>query len=157
MNEFKCSICGKQHSDLTAYVNCVTKCAAAKSKENELNKMLKCVEDAFDTFNKSKEYLDLRLNEFKAKFPEEYAEYYPILISEGEDKCEKLDCNEEHGCHESTENRREDNKEMYMVFGKNGLIEEATVNGKVVDKEEALKFLAADPYLSYIAEILGDL
>lgn len=166
MNEFKCSICGKQHSDLTAYVNCVTKCAAAKSKENELNKMLKCVEDAFDTFNKSKEYLDLRLNEFKAKFPEEYAEYYPILMSEGEDKCEELDCdgkcnecicNKEHGCHENTEDRREDDKEMYMVFSKDGSIEAATVNGKVVDKEEALKLLSADPYLAHIAEILGDL
>lgn len=152
MSEFKCSICGKQYSDLTAYVNCVTKCAAAKSKENELNKMLKCVEDARDTFNKSKEYLDLRLKEFKTKFPKEYAEYYPILMPSNEEECEdeckewdcdgecnKCICNEEHGCHEGEEK----SESLYKV------------NGKSISKDEFLAILKENPGVEHLAKTLG--
>jgi hypothetical protein len=166
---FKCSICGKEYDDLTSYMNCVNYCVKKEQKKDELKRLVDGVKDALDTVNKSKDYLKYRLDEFKEKFPEEYNEYYPTLMSVNDDcvekdwicdeDCDNCPCNEEHGCYDTDEegNNEEEVKNFLVEIdssNKNPKIK-ATVNGKPVGEDVAMKLISKNPEVMHLAKTLG--
>lgn len=160
---FKCGICGKEYDDLTSYVNCVTSCAAVKNEE-ELNKMLKRVKDAIDTFNGAKVYLDLCLNEFKSRFPEEYTKFYPTIMPTSTDSCcgnnDCCECEVEgDNCSCKDEKHNDVVNNFYMKFDtSNGeSTVEAKINGEPVETKDVMKLLMENPEVAHLARFFGDL
>lgn len=173
---FKCSICGKEYDDLTSYMNCVNFCVKKEQKKDELKRLVDGVKDALDTVNKSKDYLKYRLDEFKEKFPEEYNEYYPTLMSVNEcDNCNECDCDdcgekewvcdedcdnckckEENGCYEEEKENEEKSFFVEIDSSKGKPKIKATVNGKPVGEDVAMKlFLRKNPEVKRLAKTLG--
>ena len=162
MDIYKCAICGKEYDDFMSYGKCVRSCVETKikkDKEDEIKKLVDGVKDALDTVNKSKEYLNYRLKEFKDKFPEEYNEYYPTLMPVNEDYCNDCcdDCEykKENGCNEEGKENEEKSFFVEIDSSKGKPKIKATVNGKPVGEDVAMKLFSKNPEVMHIVKTLG--
>ena len=99
--------------------------------------------------------MDLRLKEFKDRFPEEYNEYYSTLVSEKKecscgDNCCSCDCED---CGEKDWNCDTFEFEMNSNNGKPEI--KARVNGKPADEDRVLKLFESNPEVMHLAKTLG--
>lgn len=67
--KYKCSICGKEYSNLDNYLKCVSNCVETKKKSNE---RLNEINAALNGVKQAKLYYEQKLKEFKENYPDEY-------------------------------------------------------------------------------------
>lgn len=147
MNEkYVCGLCGKTHTDLDEYMNCVLKCGEKLKeleKEEKEKKRLIELNSALNGVKQAKDYYEQKLNEFKEKYPEEYE------LNFGSEDC--------HGNCKCKSNEKENTSKKVEVKitndGKGSKID-ASINGKKVD-DEIIKELSTDPEIEFFAKMLG--
>lgn len=125
--KYVCGICGTAYSDLDDYLNCVSKCGE-KLKEN---KHLEEVNAALNGVKQAKNYYEQKLDEFKQKYPKEYA----VNFGTGSDK-------------------KITSKSVEVSYENNGK-DKPKMSAKVDGKEKDIKTLLNDPETKFIAQLLG--
>lgn len=147
--KFVCSICGKEHFTLDAYMNCVSKCGenakAVQKAEAEKERLVK-MNAALNRVKEAKKYFEEQLAKFEKEYPAEYK------LNFGEKDTCKDDCK----CSSKPKtNTKSEKIELAYEADKNGKAKmTAKVNGKDVS-DEALADLLADPETRFIAQLLG--
>lgn len=150
MNEkrYVCSLCGKQHHDLDAYINCVSTCGSKLKKEQEEAEKIKRMTEinaALNAVKQAKKYYEDKLEEFKTKYPEEYKTnfvkeetktYTPNYPKDFSDLMKNSNI------FELSYERNGDNEPTLT----------AKVNGNEV-KDDALKTLSAMPYVAKLLNL----
>ncbi len=71
-NKYKCSICGKEYSNVDDYLKCVTKCAADLKKNQQEKERLEKINAALNGVKQAEQYFQQKLKEFKEEYPDEY-------------------------------------------------------------------------------------
>lgn len=132
--KYTCNICGRQHSELDAYIKCVSECGK-KAKENE--KRNEEINAAINRVKQAEKYLQEQKNFFKEKFPEEY----DLNFSTKVDKKVTPKVNSVEFSYEKNE------AEDPTVITK--------INGEEVTHDAYKTLLESDPNTKYIAQLLG--
>lgn len=150
MNEkYVCGLCGRTHTDLDEYINCVTRCGNKLKeieKEEKEKKRLEELNAALNGVKQAKIYYEQKLNEFKEKYPEEYDLNFATESCTCSSNCK--DFNEE-------KDNKTERLEVKVITDSDGKPKiDAKINGKKID-DKTLKDLSIDPEINFLARMFG--
>ena len=144
MKNYTCAICGKEYSDLDAYLSCVYKCGEtlrANKRAEEEKKRLEEINAALNRVKEAKKYFEEQLADFEKKYPVEYK------MNFGAKDTEECKCN--------CTNTEKDNRPTVYTLSYNGKDKPVfKVNGQE-KSNEFVNDLLSDPDMKYIGELLG--
>lgn len=159
MKKFVCSVCGKEHEDLTSYMNCVNFCAGNLLKEQERirEEYLENMNAALNRVKSAEEYYKDQLRTFMNEYPDEYKKHFG-----SEKTSSEKDINNSNNKTDVPDVLNDFNwlDELNdIVFSsitdKDGSVKTNTmINGKDVDSDKALKKLKSNPETQHIAKLL---
>ena len=159
MKKFVCSVCGKEHEDLSKYIECVNFCAGNLLKEQDRirEEYLEKMNAALNRVKSAEEYYKDQLRLFMNEYPDEYEKHFG---SKPNDSSKNI--NNSRAVVDTPDVLNDFNwldGLNDIVFSsttdKDGSVKTNTmINGKNVDSDKALKKLKSNPETQHIAKLL---